>query len=55
MAKYAGEIADLFSHMELQQIKLFVEKLSVEEIKLLHAVVLPKINSLGHRRVLKQP
>lgn len=54
MSKYAKEIADIFSSLELQQIDLFAEKLGIDEIKILHSEVLPKIQDLDRRRYLKK-
>ncbi|KGP62420.1 hypothetical protein EP47_03815, partial [Legionella norrlandica] len=54
MSKYSKEIADIFSSLELQQVGLFIEKLDIDEIKILHSEVLPKIKDLDRRRYLKQ-
>ncbi len=54
MAKYAAEIANLFISISQQQIESVAETLSLDQIRILRAEVLPKIKDSDRRKEIKE-
>lgn len=49
MPKYAAEMADILSNLELDQVSLYIKDLTIDDIKIINSQVLTKINDLKHR------
>lgn len=54
MARYSRELSNILSSIKLHQIDLFIDKLGIDEIKILQSSVLPIVKDLERRRYLKK-
>ncbi|KGP62669.1 hypothetical protein EP47_10610 [Legionella norrlandica] len=54
MTKYAGEVATLFSYLEITQLDAYIKTLGISDVKILYAEVLPQIKDLERRKQIKQ-
>lgn len=54
MTKYAGEVTTLFSNLEVPQLSSYIKTLGINDVKVLHAEVLPQIKDLERRKQIKQ-
>lgn len=54
MTRYAEEIVEILSNLEIEQIDLFARGLSIDDVKILHVEVLSKIKDSAQRRQLRK-